>query len=425
MLNRTLILLALCAGPVSILVAERTPPSLTTEGGSMFTPLSMEEALALAKQADLLYKSQTSMAQSYQDKSIAVRKYPDPKVKLSALNFPSDTYARDQEPMTQLKVGLQQQLPRGKTLRFRSQKAKLMAARFKFMALDRRLRTVRSTRKAWLELWYWIKAEKIISYNKTLFVRTLRTTRDQYRTGKRRQEDIVRAQLELDLLEDRLIQIRTKQQQARALLASLIGQTAALRPLSKKMPLFKWIPVAAKIKRHLRKHPLLMSSVKAVEAQRKDVDISKQAYKTGIGFEVSYAQRQNRPDFVSAGVALRIPLFKRKSLSHQTSAAQQRVNAAVNKKDDMFVMMLRQYNDRLAVWNRLKQRYRSFKMRLIPRARSNARLTTSTYRNGRTDFANMIRAQITALNIQLKATRIKIDLSKVHADMSYLAGENP
>jgi len=423
-LNRTFILFALCVSPVSILIAD-VPSSLAADGGSMFTPLRMEEAVSLAKQADLLYKSQSSMAQSYQDKSIAVRKYPDPKVKFSALNFPSDTYARDQEPMTQLKVGLQQKLPRGKTLRFKSQKAKLMAARHTYMAMDRRLRTVRSTRKAWLELWYWIKAEKIISYNKALFVRALRTTRDQYKTGKRRQEDIVRAQLELDLLNDRLVQIKTKQQQARATLASLVGQTAALRPLPKKMPSFNWMPRASKIKRQLRNHPLLVSSIKAVEAKRRDVDISKQAYKTGVAFEVSYAQRQNRPDFVSAGVALRIPLFKRNKLNHQTSAAQQRVNAEVNRKDDMFVMMLRQYNDRLAVWTKLKQRYRSFKFRLIPRARSNARLTTSTYRNGRTDFANMIRAQITALNIQLKATRIKIDLSKVHADMSYLAGENP
>ena len=424
MLNRTIILLALCVNPLALLMAEHNPPGLLT-GSASLAPLSLDEALSLAKQADLLYKSQASMAQSYQDKSIAVRRLPDPKVKLSAMNFPSDTFARDQEPMTQLKVGLQQQLPRGKTLRYRSQKAKLMAARHSYLAKDRQLRTIRSTRKAWLELWYWIKAEKIISYNKTLFVRALRTTRDQYKTGKRRQEDIVRAQLELDLLNDRLVQIKTKQQQARAMLASLVGQTAALRPLPKKIPLFTWLPRASKIKRQLRKHPLLVSSIKAVEAKRRDVDISKQSYKTGVGFEVSYAQRQNRPDFVSAGVALRIPLFKGKHLDRQTSAAQQRVNAEVNRKDDMFVMMLRQYNDRLAVWNRLKQRYRLFKGTLIPRARSNARLTTSTYRNGRTDFANMIRAQITALNIQLKATRIHIDLSKAHADMSYLAGERP
>jgi len=385
--------------------------------------LSLSEALRLAQQADLLYKRETAMAMSYRDRSFAVRQYPDPQIKISSLNFPTDTYARDQEPMTQLKLGFKQKLPRGKTLRFKSQKASLMSSRHKFLAQDRRLRTIRGTRQAWLELWYWIKAEKIVSYNKVLFVRALRTTQNQYKTGKRRQEDIVRAQLELDLLNDKLIQIRTKQQQARAVLASWVGQEAARRALPKNIPAYKWVPVASKIKNHLRLHPLLKASVKAVEARRRDVDISKQSYKPAYAIEVSYAQRQNRPDFVSAGVAIRIPFFKRKSLNYQTSAAQRRVEAEVNRKDDRFVMMLRQYHDRLAVWTRLKQRYRSFKLTLIPRARSNARLTTSTYRNGRTDFANMIRAQITALDVQLKAIRIRIDLNKAHADMRYLAGE--
>ncbi len=386
-------------------------------------PLALSEALTLARQTDLLYKREVAMAKSYKSQSMAVRRYPDPQIKLSSLNYPTDTFARDQEAMTQLKVGLKQTFPRGQTLRFRSQKANLMSRRHDYLARDRQLRTIRGTRKAWLELWYWVKAEKIVAYNKVLFVRALRTTRDQYRTGKRRQEDIVRAQLELDLINDKLILIKTKQQQSRAILASWIGRSAAVRPLSKKIPLFKWIPNVLKIKARLRFHPLLSASMKAVEARRRDVDISKQSLKAAYALEVSYAQRADRPDFVSAGVAIKIPLFKRKSIAHQTSAAQSRVDAEVNRKDDLFVMMLRRYHDRLAVWNRLKQRYRSFKTILIPRARSNARLTTSTYRNGQTDFSNMIRAQITALEIQLKATRIRIDLSKVHADMAYLAGE--
>ncbi|VAW74172.1 Heavy metal RND efflux outer membrane protein, CzcC family [hydrothermal vent metagenome] len=424
---RILFLLNCCVFIVPQLLAADTEPRVTEAERRMShnsqAPLALNEALALARQADLLYKREVAMAKSYKSQSIAVRRYPDPQIKLSSLNFPTDTFARDQEPMTQLKVGLKQAFPRGRTLHFRSQKAKLMSLRHDYLARDRRLRTIRGTRKAWLELWYWTKAEKIVAYNKVLFVRALRTTRDQYRTGKRRQEDIIRAQLELDLINDKLILIKTKQQQTRAILASWVGRSAAMRPLSKKIPLFKWIPDVLKIKARLRFHPLLSASMKAVEARRRDVDISKQSSKAAYALEVSYAQRQDRPDFVSAGVAIKIPLFKRQSIGHQTNAAQSRVNAEVNRKDDLFVMMLRRYQDRLAVWNRLKQRYRSFKNVLIPRARSNARLTTSTYRNGQTDFSNMIRAQITALEIQLKATRIRIDLSKAHADMSYLAGE--
>ena len=434
MYTKLLIVLGLCIGPAGSLLAKNKaesasiimPDSTTIDSMSSVTlkPLTLKEALRLAREADLLYKRETALAKSYQDRSIAVRKYPDPRIKMSAMNFPTDSYARDQEPMTQLKVGIQQKLPRGKTLRYKSEKATLMSARHKYLAQDRALRTIRGTRKAWLELWYWNRAEKIVTYNKVLFVRGLRTTRDQYRTGRRRQEDIVRAQLEIDLLDDKLVQIRTRQQQSRAVLASWIGESAAQRPLTKKIPQFNWMPMASKIKDHLRHHPLFLASIKGVEARRRDVDIAKQAYKTGFAFEVSYAQRENRADFVSAGIAMRIPLFKGKKLDRQTQAARRRVEAETHRKDDVFVMMLRQYNDRLALWNRLKQRYRSFKFILIPRARSNSRLTTSTYRNGRTDFANMIRAQVTALNIQLKAIRIRIDLSKAHADMSYLAGEH-
>jgi len=84
--------------------------------------LTLQEAETLALEMDPGSKRFQSLARSMQERSIADGQLPDPKFRFGLMNFPVDTFNRDQEPMTQIQFGMQQQFPRGDSLDIKSQR---------------------------------------------------------------------------------------------------------------------------------------------------------------------------------------------------------------------------------------------------------------------------------------------------------------
>jgi len=77
---------------------------------------------------------------------------PDPRISLGAVNVPVDTFAFDQEPMTQVLVGVTQPLPFPGKLGLRRQLAESEAAAAVDSMQEARLRLVRDVRSSWWEL---------------------------------------------------------------------------------------------------------------------------------------------------------------------------------------------------------------------------------------------------------------------------------
>ena len=78
--------------------------------------LNLQQAEHLAVQADPAIEKFKATSLSYENASIADDTLPDPKLRLGAVNVPVDTFDLEQEQMTQLKIGVQQNFPRGNSL---------------------------------------------------------------------------------------------------------------------------------------------------------------------------------------------------------------------------------------------------------------------------------------------------------------------
>ena len=78
--------------------------------------LTLEEAVALAVEADPWLAGSKHTQQALNDEATAAASLPDPRVSLMAGNFPVDSFDINQEAMTQLSVGVTQMFPRGDSL---------------------------------------------------------------------------------------------------------------------------------------------------------------------------------------------------------------------------------------------------------------------------------------------------------------------
>ena len=76
-----------------------------------FTRLAAERA---AVDDALVLRALSQEAKAQRAQARATRALPDPQLRLGLANLPADTFAWDQEPMTQLQVSLRQALPNGR-----------------------------------------------------------------------------------------------------------------------------------------------------------------------------------------------------------------------------------------------------------------------------------------------------------------------
>jgi len=392
--------------------------------------LTLQEAETLALATDPGSRRFQSLAMSMQENSVAVRQLPDPKLNFGMMNFPTDTFNRDQEPMTQIQLGVQQMFPRGDSLKIKSKKSVIMAQAHGHRAQNRQRMILKKVRQKWLELYYWNQAEDLVRKNRKSFEQLVEVAQLHYASGRRNQQDVILAHVELSRLDDRVLDIKTRQEKVRAELAVLIGKKSDSINLPESLPILNTKSNIDEIESDLANHPKVLIAKAQVESGKQDVALAREGYKPGWGLGVKYGVRDgqnpngsDRPDFLSVGVTMDLPLFKEKRQDRKLKASQHKLGANREVLDQQFLDLRQILRKDFADWLRLDERVDFYKDTLIPQVRQNTEAALFAYQNDRADFSTVMKARITELNTQLKSIRMHVDRSKAEARLLYISGE--
>lgn len=402
---------------------------LSIAKASSLPTLSLEEAQQLAVKDEPGLRRLQASAEALAQRAIADAQLPDPKLNLGLLNFPTDTFDRAQEPMTQLQIGLQQAFPAGDSLGLKARRSEELASAQREMATDQHLKILREVRLSWLELYYWLGAERIVGQNRGMFTQLVEVTQQQYAVGRHNQQDVIRAQLELGLLDDKLEQIRIQQAQSRADLARWIGEDQIRRPLPEQFPQLPQPLDQDELESALSQHPLIRSDLAKVQAGQESVALAREAYKPGWALGINYGFRDGenldgseRADFLSAMVTVDLPIFRDKRQDRTLAASQYELDAMRLARDERLRDLRQKLDSHYAQWRRLGDRAALYADTLQLQAQENARATLLAYQNDSADFAALTRARITELNTRLQSLRIRVDRAKMQSNLLYLSG---
>ena len=392
--------------------------------------LTLAQAEQLAQERDALELSFNAKAEALRHQSVADGQLSDPRFKLGAVNFPVDSLARGREPMTQLQFGVQQTFPRGHTLRYSRDRTSALAGVENARAAGRRLSVLRSVRKAYLELYFQLQNEKILAEHERLFNRLLDITQRQYAVGRDNQHDVLLAQLELSLLQDRRAENSGLIEAAVAQLAKWIGAQYTGRPLPDRQPVLPALPALDEIIADLSRHPLVLAHDHMIDASRYQVSIAEEQYKPGWTVDVTYSERtgsdlqgSGRDDFLSAMVLVDVPLFTGRRQDQRVLAGQQRHLAAKFARTDELRELARQAGRIHASWKQLGARYSLYESHTIIEAQQNADTTLKAYQNDVADFTTLMRARLLELNTRLSMLRLYVERAKVQSDLLYFVGD--
>ncbi len=390
--------------------------------------LSLQQAESIALQSDPLVNSQLATANALENESTAAGTLPDPKFRLGMFNVPLDTFELDQNPTTQLRLGIQQAFPRGDVLDIQAERAAIKSRAALARAEDAKRKILRDLREAWLNVYYQNEAARVIVDTKDLFSKLVKITEDQYAAGRANQQDVIRADLELSRLDDRHTKILSKQDQYRAVLAQWIGD-AAWQSLDSSFPQLP-PPKLDDINAIITAHPAIQAMRDEVDAARKMTEMAKQDYSPGYNAFVEYRKRfgnnpdgSERTDMMAAMVTMDIPLFTENRQDKKVAANEELARAAQFRLDDKLRNLKRMFEKSQAMYQRSAEREQLYHDELLDSARENSEAALNAYQSGVTEFTTLMRAQITELDVRLNELRVRVDKAIAQARLLYITGE--
>ncbi len=403
--------------------------------------LSIRDAIDMAKANDPWLEMSKYTQSKLAATAIAAGQLNDPVVSVGLANIGADRFDFNQEPMTQLKVGFSQIFPRGKTRTIKTKQFNLLAQEQPILRENRLALLVKQVSLRWLDAYRAQRSIDLIEKDRPLFEQLVDLVEASYSSGfgQTQQQDLIRAQLELSRLDDRLSVLKQAYDKNLEQLKGLIHEYEyALKPLRNRAAytLNNQLPDLAKhdalnlnsddLLTALSKHPAMKAIDVRIEVQGKSVELAMQKYKPSWGMNASYGYRGgaadgiSRADLVSIGVSFELPLFTKNKQDQEVKAAVFSVDSAESEKSLLLRDMAAMFQVTQAELVRLYERKKFYSASLLPQMSEQTEASLSAYTHDDGDFAEVVRARITELNAQIDALTINVDIEKLNAQINYL-----
>ncbi len=385
--------------------------------------------------------------------SIAAGSLPDPRVSIGLANLATNSFNFGQEAMTQAKVGISQMFPAGDTLGLRKRQLELKSGQFPYQRQDRRAKIAVTVGQLWLDAYKARESSAIIEKNRALFEQLTDVAQSSYSTalGKSRQQDVIRAQLELTRLDDRLTILHQRQEMFQQRLSEWLNgyflnyyatsQSGDLSEPSPDFSLVRKLPDISLLNRHLYAtsaptepavlfekmsgHPAVQALEQKIRASKAGIDLAKQKYKpewginAGYGYRASDPMGRSRSDLISVGVTFSVPLFTAKRQDKQVQSARSRTSAVKTEKWQLLRKFMAGFETTKAQLLRLNERQKLYEVQLLPQMHEQAEASLTAYTNDDGDFSEVMRARIAEMNAEIDALSINVDRQKAILQLNY------
>ncbi|MDT8806133.1 TolC family protein [Vibrio vulnificus] len=432
-------LLALCISVSALVVTPVMAQSSTATSGQLLSqsdPLTLLIEQALANDASR--KQIFAQSQAMRESGVAASTLMDPKLKVGFGGLPVDSFKFDEDPMTNISVGLMQQFERGSTLELQSKKASQQADGMALQVAAREREVANGITQLWLELGYQQQAERVLLENQRLMRELESFISTNYSIGKSEAQDLLNAQLQVSQLEEKLqanqqIQRRILSQMSEWLGSEWLYQQRDLKASNQlNWDALERLLSASSTTQHfaqLAQHPMVQMANANIAVSQTQVELAEQSYTPQFGVEVMYAYRQANnmkgepaSDLVSAYLTMDIPLFTGNRQDRAHAAAQYQVGAAQSQKDLLLAQMNAKVNALLVDRSNLEQRLERYQNTLLEQAKARTKAVERGYQNSTAQFNDVIAATRDELAVELESQRLLTDLNQVNSNLAMLLG---
>ena len=396
-------------------------------------PLALKDAVALAIGGNPGLAGMQARAEAMAAIPSQAGTLPDPMLSLNALNLPTDTFDLDQEPMTQLQIGVEQSLPFPGKLALRERAAEIDADAAVSNVDETRLHLTDQVKQAWWHIYYLDRALDIVSRNQDLLRQFVQIAQTRYKVGEGLQQEVLLAQVELSRMLDRRIDLQGQRGQQAARLNALLDRragTPVVLPAQVDERLAGTPPEQDLYTRAEAARPLLEQKRQEIEAARTRRDFARRDRYPDFKLGAAYGFRQGddpngsaRADFASIRLGVSLPLYagrkQDKAVDQRSSELQQKQYAL----RDESARVQAEISAALADYRRAREQVQLSRTGIIPQARQSVASMLSGYQVNKVDFLNLVRAQITLYEYETQYWKSFSEAKQALARLGAAVGE--
>ena len=296
----------------------------------------------------------------------------------------------------------------------------------------RKLHLFYRVKKAYYEYYYLARAIAVVKENRDLVKYLEEVARTRFKTAEARHPDVIRAQVELGKLDDRLRTLEDLSGPMAARLNALLN-----RPIDAHLPSPRQIaeePVVLDDKRlfdQLEKdNPELAVLQYQIAQQRESIRLARKDYYPDFSLGVDYIDTggavmpgvsDSGNDPVSVGFSIDIPLWRdkydaavRESLAGFGAATKARIDRHNTLQADL--------KTALYYFHDAERKINLYRDTLVPKAKQGLKATEAAFRTGSASFIDLIDAERVLLEFGLAFERALTDRANRLAEIAMLVG---
>lgn len=364
---------------------------------------------------------------------VPARALEDPRLSLTLSNYPIDSLAFDETPMTGNELNLAQTFPFPGKLAAKGEMAEQQALWYRGVYEDGKLQLARKVKDTYYRLYYQEQGIRIIDRNIAILDDVIRLTETRYQVGKGLQQDVLKAQVERSKLMDKLF---TWKQMRASVLAELntLCDLPTAKPLSPPAEL-KMTPVDLSLndlqQGSERHRPLYAAYRSMIERYKAQKDLAQLEYYPNLTVSAGYRFRATIPgdpvqgaDFISAGVGVNLP-FNREKRREAVAEAVSGIDMAFAQYNDFRNKVRFNLHDTYAQMEKNRDQASLYQTGILLQANQTFKASLAAYQVNKVDFLNLLDSLLALYRYQIDYYRALADYQRNVAGLEAESGINP
>jgi outer membrane protein, heavy metal efflux system len=364
-------------------------------------------------------------AESADEKRSLAAALPDPMIGYMVQNVGAPVaWSVGKEDMSMQGIVFSQEVPFPGKLSTMGHAAGKMAEREHENAREMQLRVLAELRNAYYDYYLSYRSTEILTQTKDLMQNVQQIAETRYGTGQGMQQDVLRAQLEVLMLLDKIAEEERKTETQASMINRLVGRDP-LAPLGKpaelrRTSLEKSIgDLAAMAQAH---SPLLQGKQRMVEQSEFEVSSRKKEFLPDLVLSGGWFTRGDKSDVWQASVMFKVPLyFWNKSTG--VKAANADLQSSRYDYNNAQLSVLARVRELYATAKTSEHHLHLYETGIIPQASLALQSTTANYRVGKTDVFNLLDSNSLLLKYQLMEQEELATLHKTLSMIEEMTGE--
>ena len=378
-------------------------------------PFSLDQAIELAVQRSQMTRSAHAGALSAAEMARAAGQQADPMLNIGIDNLPvtgSNKFSTGAEDMTMKRIGIVQEWVSAEKRSAREAAAQATAGRESVMekvaAAEARIQTA----LAYVEAYYAGQALALTALNEMHAREELEAGKGRLAAAAGSSGEVLGLLSAVGSAEDESGDMRQQQSTAAAGLQRWTGTTVdeLVEPRLAVVPTPDQFVAA---------HPSVVARQREIEVTRQEVQVTRLNRRPNWTYELSYGQRQGRPDLMSFVVNIPLTLAPAERQDRETAAKQGLVDKAEAELEEVRRAAAGEYAALASQSARLQERIERFQAGVLTPLKQRTAATLAAYRSNQASLVMLFEARHAEVEAQRKLLNLQRDLAKAQAQLVF------